>query len=151
MFGIKIPTQVMVERLALNVQMSTVYANYRPYGTSIVIAGHDHIKGFGLYMIEPSGALYEYYGCSSGRGKQIARNEIEKTNYRDMTVTEALPLIAKVLLRSQEEMKEKKQEIELSIISDETKYQHKILDRAFVDHLTTQAQQELENEQMEMS
>lgn len=49
--------------------MSTVYANFRPFGTSVVLAGHDSLKGFGLYMIEPSGACYEYYGCASGRGK----------------------------------------------------------------------------------
>jgi hypothetical protein len=41
-----------------------------------------------------------------------------------MTVEEALPHIAKILLKSQEEMKEKKQEIELSIISDKTNHKH---------------------------
>ena len=102
-------------------------------------------------MIEPSGAAYEYWGCASGRGKQLARNEIEKKNFRDLTVTEALPHIAKILLKAQEEMKDKKQELELSIISDETNFTHKILDRAFVDHLTEQAAQEIENEQMEMA
>ena len=44
------------------------------------------MKGLGLYMVEPSGTVYEYYGCASGRGKQIARNELEKKNYREMTV-----------------------------------------------------------------
>ena len=102
-------------------------------------------------MIEPSGACYEYYGCASGRGKQLARNDIEKTNFNDLTVQEALPLIAKILLKSQEEMKEKKQELELSIISDETDFKHKILDRAVVDQLTAQASQEIENEQMEIA
>jgi 20S proteasome subunit alpha 7 len=102
-------------------------------------------------MIEPSGACYEYYGCASGRGKQLARNEIEKKNFREMTCNEALPHIAKILLKAQEEMKEKKQELELSVLSDETGYNHKILDRAFVDHLTEQAVQEIENEQMEMA
>ena len=102
-------------------------------------------------MIEPSGACYEYYGCASGRGKQLARNEIEKKNFKDLTVQEALPLIAKILLKSQEEMKEKKQEIELSIISDETDFKHKILDRAIVDQLTGQASQEIQNEQMEIA
>ena len=48
-------------------------------------------------------------------------------------------------------MKEKKQEIEISIISDDTKYIHKILDRAFVEDLTTKAAEEIENEQMEMA
>ena len=102
-------------------------------------------------MIEPSGACYEYYGCASGRGKQLARNEIEKKNFKDLTVQEALPLIAKILLKSQEEMKEKKQELEISIISDETDFKHKILDRAIVDQLTVQASQEIENEQMEIA
>ena len=130
--------------------MSTVYASYRPFGTSLILATNDHLKGLGLYMIEPSGATFEYYGCASGRGKQLARNEIEKKNFRELTVTEALPLIAKILIKSQEEMKDKKQELELSIISDETKFQHKVLDRAFVDHLTTKAQEEIESEQMEL-
>ena len=48
-------------------------------------------------------------------------------------------------------MKDKKMELELSILSDETGYTHKILDRAFVDHLMQQAEQEIENEQMEMA
>jgi 20S proteasome subunit alpha 7 len=100
MFGIKIPISVLADRLALRVQMSTVYASQRPYGSTLIMAGHDHLKGLGLYMIEPAGTLYEYYGCSSGRGKQIARNELEKKNYRDMTVKEALPHIAKILLKS---------------------------------------------------
>lgn len=33
MFGIKIPGSVLAERLALQMQMRTVYANYRPYGS----------------------------------------------------------------------------------------------------------------------
>ena len=140
----------MADRLALRAQMSTVYASYRPFGTSIILAAHDHLKGFGLYMVEPSGTCYQYYGCASGRGKQLARNEIEKKNFKDMTVTEALPHVTKILLKSQEEMKEKKQEIELSIISEQTNFQHKVLDRAFVDDLTAKALEEIEQEQMEM-
>ena len=151
MFGIRIPGHSLSERLGMRAQMNTIYASQRPYGSSVVLATHDHIKGLGLFMIEPSGACYEYYGCASGRGKQLARNEIEKKNFREMTVNEALPHIAKILLKSQEEMKEKKQEIELSIISDETKYNHRILDRVFVDQLTAKAAEEIENEQMEMA
>jgi 20S proteasome subunit alpha 7 len=150
MFGIKIPNSVLADRLALRVQMSTVYASYRPFGTSLIFGSHDHLKGLGLYMVEPSGSCFEYYGCASGRGKQLARNEIEKIKFLEMNVDEALPLIAKILLKAQEEMKDKRQEIELSIISETTGYKHKILDRVFVDQLTLKAQEEIENEQMEM-
>lgn len=80
--------------------MSTVYASFRPFGTSLIFGAHDHIKGLGLYMVEPSGACHEYYGCASGRGKQLARNEIEKVNFREMSVDEAVPLIAKILLKA---------------------------------------------------
>ena len=151
MFGIRIPGNTLADRLGMRAQMNTVYASQRPYGTSLIMGTYDKIKGLGLFMIEPSGACYEYYGCASGRGKQLARNEIEKKNFREMTVTEALPHIAKILLKSQEEMKEKKQELELSIISEETNFNHKILDRVFVDSLTVQAAQDIENEQMEMA
>ena len=48
----------------------------------------------------------------------MARNEIEKTKFREMTVEEAIPKIAKILLKCQEEMKDKKQELELSFISE---------------------------------
>lgn len=69
MFGIKIPSAVLADRIAMNAQRSTVYSAFRPFGTSVILAAHDHLKGLGLYMIEPSGACYEYYGCASGRGK----------------------------------------------------------------------------------
>lgn len=150
-FGIKVPTSALADRLAMKVQMQTVYQSMRPFGSSLILAAHDHIKGLGLYMIEPSGACFEYYGCASGRGKQLARNEIEKGNFREKTVDEAIPQIAKILLKSQEEMKEKKQELEISIISEATGYRHKILDRNIVDLHTTKALEEIENEQMEMS
>lgn len=65
-----------------------------------------------------------------------------------MKVDEAIPHVAKILLKAQEEMKEKKQELEISILSEGTGYKHKILERAFVEHLTSTAQQEIENEQM---
>ena len=50
-----------------------------------------------------------------------------------MTVEEALPKVAKVLLKSQDEMREKKQELELSILSEGTKQCFKVMDRATTD------------------
>jgi len=48
-------------------------------------------------------------------------------------------------------MKEKKQELEISILSEDTGFTHRILDRVFVDQLTEQAAKEIEDEQMEMA
>ena len=54
-------------------------------------------------------------------------------------------------MKAQEEMKDKKQEIELSMIGEGTGYKHRILDRKFIDDLTAKALEEIENEQMEMA
>lgn len=48
-------------------------------------------------------------------------------------------------------MKDKKQELELSVLSEETNWSHKILDRAQVDQLTQTALDAIENEDAEMS
>ena len=45
MFGIKIPGSAMSDRIAMQVQMKTIYANFRPFGTSMVLSGWDHLKG----------------------------------------------------------------------------------------------------------
>ena len=76
----------MAERIAQKAQQNTLYNGLRPYGTSVIFGCHDPMKGFSLYLVEPSGTVYEYYGCASGRGKQLARNEIEKKNFREMSV-----------------------------------------------------------------
>ena len=97
-----------------------------------------------MWMIEPSGTCYQYYGCAAGRGRQIARNEIEKGNFRELTVQEALPKVAKLLLQSQDEMKEKKQELELSILTEASGWASKILDRAQTNALCQAAHAEIE-------
>jgi 20S proteasome subunit alpha 7 len=109
------------------------------------------MKGRQLFMIEPSGTMFQFYGCASGRGKQMARNEIEKTKFADMTVDEAMPLVAKILLKCQEEMKDKKQELELSFIGETSGNKHKILDRATTDKLTADALKEMDGEDAEMN
>lgn len=146
MFGVNIPGSALADRLALKAQMNTIYGSYRPFGSSILMSCHDNMSGPSLWMIEPSGQCYQYYGCSSGRGRMLVRNEIEKVNYREMTVQQALPKIAKTLLKAQEELKDKKQEIELSVMCEDTKWIHKIMDRATVDQLTAAALVEIEAE-----
>merc|ERR1711885_111205 len=133
--GIKIPGELLAQRMAMQFHQNTVYDAKRPFGTSAVFATWDLMKGAQLWMIEPSGQMFQYYGCSSGRGKQLCRNEIEKGKFREKTIQESLPLVSKMLLKAQDEMKEKKMELELSVLSEATKWQHKVLDRATCDQL----------------
>ena len=73
------------------------------YGACIAVSLHDDLKDFGLFMIEVSGACYEYYVCASDRGKQLPRNEIVKKIFREYFVLDPLPYIVKILLNSYEE------------------------------------------------
>lgn len=151
-YGIKMPGAVLAERMALQFHTRTVYASQRPIGTSMVLATHDTMKGAQLWMISPAGELFQYYGCASGRGKQLVRNEIEKGKFRELTVQEALPKVAKMLLKAQDEMREKKMEIELSVLTEVNKqWCHRIVDRVTADRMTVEAQEAIENEDEEMN
>lgn len=150
-FGIKVPGKILADRLALYNHAHTMYSSMRPIGSSIVIASHDPVCGPTLWMIEPSGSCYQYYGCASGRGKQLVRNEIEKGFFREKTVEEALPEVAKMLLKAQDEVREKKQELELSVLSEQNGWNHKILDRKTTDAITLAALQAIDNEDAEMN
>lgn len=46
MYGIRMPGNVLADRVSLNFQMKTLYSSYRPIGTSVIMAIHDNIKGF---------------------------------------------------------------------------------------------------------
>ena len=147
-FGIKMPGHVLAQRLGNLAQMSTIYSSRRPFGSSMIMATYDLLnKKPMLWMIEPSGNCYQYYGCASGRGRQLARADFEAGRYHEtMTVEQALPKVAKLLLKSQDEMKEKKQELELSVLSEGNNWVHKVLDRQTTDAMAAAALAEIENE-----
>ena len=63
-----------------------------------------------------------------------------------MTVAEALPKVAKLLLASHDEMKEKKQELDLSVLEASNGFVHRVLPRDQVEQLTDAAKRELDND-----
>jgi hypothetical protein len=57
-----------------------------------------------------------------------------------------------MLLKAQDEMREKKMEIEISVLtSTQNVWSHRILDRATSDRMTIEAQEAIENEDEEMN
>jgi len=67
----------LADRLALYVQAYTLYSSVRPFGVSSILGGVDE-DGPQLFMIEPSGVYWGYNGCAIGKGRQLAKTEIEK-------------------------------------------------------------------------
>ena len=107
MFGMDVTGKVLSERLGGYFHQHTCYYGYRPFGTSCLVSAYDPINKYTLHQLDPSGAVTQYYGTASGRGKQAAKSEIEKRDFKNMTCEEAFDHLARILLTCSEETKDK--------------------------------------------
>lgn len=88
-YGIPITGKVLAERIGQVVHFNTYNLSARPYGCAVIIASFDPINGPALNLIDSSGQCFGYFGCAAGKGRQIARNEIEKLGPKNMACKEA--------------------------------------------------------------
>ena len=78
-YGHKIVPSVLANRLALYVHYFTTHGALRPFGSTVLVAAYDEdVKNHELYMVEPSGVCFRYFGCAAGKGSNAAKTEIEK-------------------------------------------------------------------------
>jgi 20S proteasome subunit alpha 7 len=78
-YGHHILPTVLADRLSLYVHYFTIYGSVRPFGATSIIAGFDEdLNAPQLYMVEPSGATFRFFGCASGKGANAAKTELEK-------------------------------------------------------------------------
>ena len=143
MFGTEITGRVLAERLGGYMHQNTCYWGYRPYGTSCLISTFDPLNGYSLFMLEPSGTCNQYWGAANGRGKQGAKSEIEKLNFKDMSVEESYDHLAKILLKFSDETKDKDRELEFSVISDATDHKHKKLSAQQCDEIKARVEEQI--------
>jgi hypothetical protein len=89
--------QVLADRLSGYVQAYTCYGSVRPFGISTLVAGIDK-TGPKLYAIEPSGVYYGYRATASGKGKALAKTELEKVIAKEggITVKEGVMELARM-------------------------------------------------------
>ncbi|XP_049935518.1 proteasome subunit alpha type-3 isoform X2 [Nymphaea colorata] len=95
----------------------------KPFGCGIVLGGYDR-DGPQLYMVEPSGVSYRYFGAAIGKGRQAAKTEIEKLKLSEMTCREGVIEVAKIIYSVHDEAKDKAFELEMSWVCDESNRQH---------------------------
>ncbi|BFZ57920.1 Putative proteasome subunit alpha type-7 [Savitreella phatthalungensis] len=117
-YKIPIGVHALADRMASYVQAYTLYSSVRPFGVSAIVGGGslDDGEGTKLYMIEPSGAYYGYRGCSAGKGRQLAKNELEKLDFDRLTAKEAIAHAARIIHTIHDEAKDKEFELELGYI-----------------------------------
>jgi len=65
-YGVGIPLKYLNERVSMYMHAYTLYSAVRPYGCSVLLGAYD-TDGPALYMIDPSGVSYGYYGCAVGK------------------------------------------------------------------------------------
>eukprot|EP01018_Ginkgo_biloba_P024761 Gb_03944 [translate_table: standard] len=104
-YGEPIPVKELCERVASYVHLCTLYWWLRPFGSGVILGGYDR-EGPQLYMIEPSGVAYRYFGAAIGKGRQGAKTtnmalfrdllEIEKLKLSEMTCREGVIEVAKM-------------------------------------------------------
>ncbi|KDQ64727.1 hypothetical protein JAAARDRAFT_202025 [Jaapia argillacea MUCL 33604] len=114
------PLKTIVDRVGLFVQAFTLYSSVRPFGISTILGAVDK-DGPALYVVEPSGVFYGYHGAAVGKGRQLAKTELEKLKLAELSTREAVTEAARIIYAVHEDSKEKEFELEMSWIGNESK------------------------------
>lgn len=122
-YGIGIPVKYLNERVAMYMHAYTLYSAVRPYGCSVILGAYE-TDGPAMYMIDPSGVSYGYFGCAVGKAKQSAKTEIEKLKLADMTCRELVKEAARIIYLVHDELKDKQFELEMSWVGAHTNGKH---------------------------
>ncbi|OAY57892.1 proteasome subunit alpha type-3 [Manihot esculenta] len=142
-YGEPIPVKELAERVASYVHLCTLYWWLRPFGCGVILGGYDR-DGPQLYMIEPSGISYKYFGAAIGKGKQAAKTEIEKLKLSEMTCREGVIEVAKIIYKVHDEAKDKAFELEMSWVCDESNRQHQKVPDELLEEAKSAARTALE-------
>ncbi|KAH9045180.1 20S proteasome subunit [Lactarius pseudohatsudake] len=138
------PLKALADRLGLYAQVYTLYSSVRPFGCSTIVGGIDK-DGPSIYVIEPSGVFYGYNGAAIGKGRQLAKTELEKLKLSELTTREAVFEAARIIHLVHDDAKEKEFELELSWIGDETNGRHVPVPRDLFEEADRKAKEALEN------
>ncbi|EON64984.1 20S proteasome subunit alpha 7 [Coniosporium apollinis CBS 100218] len=172
-----IPTAALANRMGSYVQAYTLYSSVRPFGVTAIIGGWDSevevpvdgqvgagpAVGAGgkeegekhggpyLYMIEPSGLYWGYYGAATGKGRQAAKSELEKLDLAagNLTLEEGVKEAARIIYVAHEDSKDKEFELEMtwvSSLSGPTKGRHEEVPKKLREEAERLAKKSLEGD-----
>ncbi|KAL2137013.1 hypothetical protein VTI74DRAFT_10489 [Chaetomium olivicolor] len=179
-FKTPISTADLASRMGGYMQAYTLYQSVRPFGITAIIGGFDSTEelpvdgevgsgpacGAGgkvagkthggpyLYMIEPSGLYWGYYGAATGKGRQAAKAELEKLDLGgpggpSLTLEQAVKEAARIIYVAHDDSKDKEFELEMTWISGvdgPTKGLHQEVPKALREEAERLAKKSLEEE-----
>ncbi|KAI6246170.1 putative proteasome subunit alpha type-7 [Erysiphe necator] len=172
-----ISTADLANRMGQYLQLYTLYSSVRPFGITAIIAGWDSESeipvdsevgsgpeigsggkaegktygGPGLFMIEPSGSYWGYYGAATGKGRQTAKAELEKLDLASGTLSllDGVNEAAKIIYLAHADNKDKEFELEMTWISSlngPTKGRHEHVPKDILDEAERLAKGALDGE-----
>jgi 20S proteasome subunit alpha 7 len=176
-FKTPISVKDLASRMGGYMQAYTLYQSVRPFGITAIIGGFDselespvdgevgsgpsvgaggktagkkHGGPF-LYMIEPSGLYWGYYGAATGKGRQAAKAELEKLDLAagELSLEQAVMEAARIIYVAHDDNKDKEFELEMSWISGAdgpTKGRHEDVPRTLREEAERLAKKSLESE-----
>lgn len=134
-----------IDRIGLFVQNYTCYNSVRPFGINAIFGGVDE-DGPHLYMIEPSGVYWGYNGAAAGKGRQIAKSELEKLDLSELSAKDAVKEALRILYLAHESNKDKEFEIELSWICLESDWKHEFVPEELLEDAVKYAEEDSDEE-----
>ncbi|EEB05752.1 20S proteasome component alpha 7 [Schizosaccharomyces japonicus yFS275] len=135
----------LADRLGNYVQVFTCYSSVRPFGVMSFLSTYDK-QGPHLYMIEPNGVYWGYNGAAAGKGRQVARNELEKLDFKNISMKDAVKEAAKILYTTRDEETNKQHEIEMTWVGAETNGMHVPVPDDLLAEAEAYAQRSIEGE-----
>uniref|UniRef100_A0A3Q3B547 Proteasome subunit alpha type n=1 Tax=Kryptolebias marmoratus TaxID=37003 RepID=A0A3Q3B547_KRYMA len=142
-YGHDIPLKHLSDRVAMYVHAYTLYSAVRPFGCSFILGSYDKDDGPQLYMVDPSGISYGYWGCAIGKAKQAAKTEIEKLQVR---LDHQNRRVRKEIYIVHDEVKDKAFELELSWVGEITNGRHEFVPKDVREEAEKYAKDSLEEE-----
>jgi len=175
-----ISTSDLASRMGGYLQAYTLYSSVRPFGITAIVGGWDSelelpvdgqvgsgpsngaggkaegksYGGPGLYMIEPSGLYWGYYGAATGKGRQTAKAELEKLDLAagNLSLLDGVKEAARIIYVAHDDNKDKEFELEMTWISDTagpTKGNHQEVPKDLLEEAERLAKKFLEGEDEE--
>jgi len=136
--------KAVADRLGMYVQAYTLYSSVRPFGVSAILGAVDK-DGPALFVVEPSGVYYGYNGAAVGKGRQLAKTELEKLKFSELTTREAVMEVTRIIYLVHDDGKDKEFELELTWIGEESKYMHVPVPADLQKEAEQKAKEALEN------
>jgi 20S proteasome subunit alpha 3 len=112
-----IPVDQLVRSICDAKQSYTQFGGQRPFGTSLLYAGWDRIKGFQLYQSDPSGNYGGWKATAIGNNHSSASGILLDDYEEDLTLEKGMQLVLKVLSKTMDSTTLSPEKVEISTLT----------------------------------